>query len=671
MHQIFYIDIDEEITSVIDRLRKSKTTENFFVVSPRSLILQSVVSLRLLKREATNEKKQIAIVVNDKEASMKVEKAGILVLDSLKGLDGGEEIKESFSSQMEIKDSNNNNKYKNVMEKENNNKKSRLQKIGSDSFYDDEENKNDGNSSTTPVEPVAELASAKNIRSSSDMIDGGFTNPSKEPSFSGMDRLISKNTSDINIRKEKTAFSYAPEASFEEPAFGPRNNDVPKEYGPNRIGGIGNMDPYKEKLVEGFFNPESKKANSGNQYEKPKENTEKSISVPHRMRKIIFSFSLICFLIALGIGAYVFLPKADILVTVRSEVKKFDLNVKADENQKEIVINELSIPGKIIEKEDSITETYKATGEKESSAGSSQKAKGKVTIYNNYNKEPQQLVATTRVLSTDGKLFRLVKGVTVSGMNGSDPGTVEADVIADKSGEEYNIDPSEFKIPGFEGTPKYDKFYAKSSSAMNGGGAGGSSEITIVSQSDLDSAKKDSEAKMKEKLEQIVKDEIGSGNVFLPDASEETILESSFTARANEVASSFDVKVKGKIKVIVFSENDLKKMAGDIYNEANKEKAVSDYSLISINYGVSSSDFTSKKLSIKANAEVPIGSDIDWDQFKKDMLGKNDAEIKEILKNYPQIEKINIDFWPNFISQKIPQYEKRVEIKVESEANEK
>ena len=86
MYQIFYIDIDEEITSIIDRLRKSKTTENFFVVSPRALLLQSVVSLKLLRKEAEREKKQIAVVVNDQEAKVKIEKSGILALSSLKGL---------------------------------------------------------------------------------------------------------------------------------------------------------------------------------------------------------------------------------------------------------------------------------------------------------------------------------------------------------------------------------------------------------------------------------------------------------------------------------------------------------------------------------------------------------------------------------------------------------
>jgi hypothetical protein len=42
-------------------------------------------------------------------------------------------------------------------------------------------------------------------------------------------------------------------------------------------------------------------------------------------------------------------------------------------------------------------------------------------------------------------------------------------------------------------------------------------------------------------------------------------------------------------------------------------------------------------------------------------------QIKEILKEYPQVEKINIDFWPKFMSQKIPQYEKRVILEEKSQ----
>ncbi|MFA5777411.1 MAG: hypothetical protein WC906_03160 [Parcubacteria group bacterium] len=651
MHQIFYIDIDEEITSVIDRLRKSKAKENFFVVSPRSLILQSVVSLRLLKREAAKEEKQIAIVVNDKGASMKIEKAGILVLDSIKGLEEGEEIKENFGSQMEIKYSNKNN-YKNIMKTEKSNKKTRLQKIGSDSFYEEDGNKDD--------ELPAKLPSAAKITGAKP------NNPVEAPAL-GMDGLGPKNTSDI--KKEKTAFSYAPEASFEGSFPEHKPFESKKEYSSDKISDLSNMDPYKEKLVEGFFNPEPKKDIFNNQNNQSKEKKEDIVTASRSIGKIIFSFFIICLLVASGVAAYLFLPKATVLVATKREVKKFDLDTKTIANQSEVKSEDLSIPARIIEKEGSMSDSYKTTGKKGSSSDTSQKAKGKITVYNNYSEEPQQLIATTRFLSTDGKLFRIAKSITVPGMKDSNPGSVETDVIADQSGSEYNIEASDFKIPGFEGTPKYNKFYAKSSAVMSGGGSSESSGIAVVSQNDLDGAKKESEAKIKDQLKQEVKDEIGPNDVFLLEASEINISESSATARVNEVANSFDYKAKGKIKAIVFSEEDFKKLAGGIYNKANPDKTISDLSLLKISYGASSAEFDSGILSIKANVEVFVESNIDWDDFRKEILGKSDDQIKEILNDYPQIEKINIDFWPSFMSQKIPQYEKRVVIDVEKSSD--
>lgn len=653
MHQIFYIDIDEEITSVIDRLKNSKTTENFFVVSPRSLILQSVVSLKLLKREAAKDKKQIAIVVNDKEAGMKIEKAGILVVSSLKGIEGGEEIRENFSAKMEIKDNNKN--KNNVMEKEENGKKARLQKIGTDDFYDGEDEKGD-------------VASGK-IADKSDQISSGsektgYPENSSENS-SQSEKLNLRNTSDV--KSGKTVFSYAPEKNFEESL--PKAEPV-REYGPNRINSMENMDPYKEKLVEGFFNPGMKKADAASANVQKKENCENGTPVSHGMRKVIFGFVAVCIILAAFIAAYVLVPKAKITVATRDEVKKFDVEAKADSRQSEVKANELTIPGKIIEKEISVSSSFKSTGSKSSSSDVSQKAKGKIIIYNEFGPDSQQLVATTRFVSTDGKLFRLVKAAVVPGMSGGKSGSVEADVIADQPGEEYNIEASSFKIPGFEGSPKYEKFFAKSLSSMTGGGSsGGSSGQAIISQSDLDKAKKESEEKVKDQLEDEVKKEIGREGVLLSDSSEKSILESTSSSRVNEAASSFEYSSKGKIKAIIFSENDLRNLIGETYNKANKEKTIADYSSIEINYGASSADFNSGLVSIKANVEVPIDYDVNWTDFKKKMLGKNDEEIKEILKEYPQIEKVDIDFWPNFLSRRIPQYEKRVEIKIEKSSN--
>ncbi len=60
MHQTFYIDIDEEIPlSVIDKLKNRWRVKNYsFVVPKRALFLQSIVNLKLLKREVYAPEKE-------------------------------------------------------------------------------------------------------------------------------------------------------------------------------------------------------------------------------------------------------------------------------------------------------------------------------------------------------------------------------------------------------------------------------------------------------------------------------------------------------------------------------------------------------------------------------------------------------------------------------------
>lgn len=652
MYQIFYIDIDEEITSVIDRLRKSKTKENFFVVSSRSLLLQSVVSLKLLKKEAEKEKKQIAIVVNDQESKVKIEKAGILALSSLKGLEGGEEIKENFNGAMEIKY--NNKKNKNAMEKTN--KKARLQKIGTEEFFNGE------NPIPEVPDQLASLTQSLSVEKKPEqrIEDISYSKSTENPRAPETPR---NNPNVQDFSRDSMNFSYIPERK-EEKSSSEKN---PTSFGSNKINEMKNLDPYKERLVEGFFNSTPNNQNFSSQKNDSgiNKNKEEKISVSCKMKKIVFAFLIVCIFSVLGIFSYLFIPKAKITVSTRAEMKKIDFEVKGVSNVDEVKSKELVIPAKIIEREDSITNSFNSTGKKNSASDLSKKSKGKIIVFNEYSSESQQLVATTRFISEDGKLFRLAKSVTVPGMSNSQPGSVEAEVIADQLGEEYNIGPSSFKIPGFEGSPKYEKFYAKSNSSMSGGGTSEQSGgISIISQSDIDNAKKDSELKLKEKIIDEIRNEMGEEKIILENAVEISILESSSSSKVNEVSSSFDYKVKGKVKLIVFSESDLKKVIGEIYNEANQEKKISDFSSIKVSYGISSADFEQEIVNIRFQSEILVDSSINWDEFKLKMLNKNEDQIKEILKEYPQIEKINIDFWPRFMSQKIPQYENRVTVEV-------
>lgn len=74
-----YLDVDEEITSVIDKLKGVEETEVSLVVPKESSLLQSVVNLKLIKREAEKLKKTISIITSNKLGRTLAENIGLAV----------------------------------------------------------------------------------------------------------------------------------------------------------------------------------------------------------------------------------------------------------------------------------------------------------------------------------------------------------------------------------------------------------------------------------------------------------------------------------------------------------------------------------------------------------------------------------------------------------------
>lgn len=72
-----YIDVDEEITSAIERLSKVESVDVTFVIPKRSIILQSLVNLKLLKKEAGRLNKNVHILTGDKLGKSLAQQAGI------------------------------------------------------------------------------------------------------------------------------------------------------------------------------------------------------------------------------------------------------------------------------------------------------------------------------------------------------------------------------------------------------------------------------------------------------------------------------------------------------------------------------------------------------------------------------------------------------------------
>ncbi len=599
MHQTFYIDIDEEITSIVEKLRKTEAPEVILVVPKRALLIQSIVNLKLLRKEADGLGLKISIVTQDKLGKMLVEKAGISVQQKLE---------ENNTEEAEVFNDNDGQRSGRGIEKitktelisETNQNKRKLDKIGSPDYFDfKSEDDNVG------VEKnIAKIKIA----------------PSMDVSLPG--RIKKQPMEDMRPKREKME-----------------------------------IENLRNKQVENFFY-----ANSfDGKKEKEKEPEKKSGGF---LKFLMITGAVILFG-GLAYGVYRFAPKAIITIFAKKEIKSADLEITGDVNLDKIDYEKMAISAKIMEFEEEEVETFDATGSKNVS---NKKAKGKITIYNEFSSAPQPLVATTRFLSDNQKIFRLVEGVTIPGTTkvGEEikPGVLEAEVIADESGVDFNIEPTSFAIPGFKssGNEKYIKIYAKSSVAMTGGG-NSNETAKVVSDKDISDAKDKISLEINSLIKKKIKESVPDGIIMLDDAImiDEPLYRVSNSA--GEITNNFEIKVQAKARALVFSEADVKKIANDAIVKAKGEGKINiDSGTVIIDYGKPSVDFKAGIIEIKMRASNVMQPEIDLEKLKKDILGKNNDELSKYMKNYPDMEKVEIEYWPPVFINKIPLYEKRVEV---------
>jgi hypothetical protein len=88
---VMYIDVDDEITAVIDKVRASKQKIVALVLPKRATVLQSVVNMKLLKRTADQSKKNVVLITSE---------VGLLPLAGSVGL----HVAKSLSSKPEVPD---------------------------------------------------------------------------------------------------------------------------------------------------------------------------------------------------------------------------------------------------------------------------------------------------------------------------------------------------------------------------------------------------------------------------------------------------------------------------------------------------------------------------------------------------------------------------------------
>ena len=589
MHQIFYIDVDEEVNSIIGKIKKSNSKYNILVIAQGALLMQSAVSLKLIKREIDSLDKKVMMIIRDERAASMAEKIGFPVkksLEDVKGLNTQAVLKKTdiqANRELSRKESDSLD-LSNIADKKN-----RLINLGSDSFI----------SAGAIAERKRESDEIKNIKL-----------PEKESVF---DKFSEDNTGNDSFLEQqeiafKNLFTKSPEQTM------PENKD---EFSTNRI------------------------------------------------LKFLWIFAVVIVILIAGIGAYFFLPSAEVKVFPfnKNENLSLKLNVAEDSGSFGEQNSLINLKTEVIEKESMLSLNFDASGEK---GDSNQKARGKMTIYNEFSEASQILVVTTRFLSNDNKLFRLLETVTVPGMAMKDgkmePGKIEADIVADEAGEEFNIKEATFTIPGFKGSSKYEKFYAKLEQETKGGGSSGNG-LKVVSKSDIESAKFKTEEQLKTQLRENIKNSLTEEKYLLDNAMAYEVVDFSVFPEEGSITENFEYQAKIKIKALVFSAKEMNEKITS-FIKANSDQDKFSMELISFenNYGNADIDFSKKTIKMDVNVNAKLRSKIDADKISNSLAGKNRDELSDVVRNYPEISKVEAVISPSFLSNSFPRYPSRIKV---------
>ena len=272
------------------------------------------------------------------------------------------------------------------------------------------------------------------------------------------------------------------------------------------------------------------------------------------------------------------------------------------------------------------------------------KASGTIVIFNNYSTASQKLVANTRFANSDGLIYRITQSVTVPGKTTkgtvTTPGSVTASITADQVGDKYNIDLSDFTIPGFKGEAQYDGFFARSKTIITGGFSG---TRPVISSAVRAGAESSIRASLASEIVAVASSSVPNGFILYPGAYRidyislpDTISGNKITVNEQATLTGFAIKEEDLSSSLASSV--VKKYAGEPIAVTNLNNL--DFSAGTIPLSASST------MSFNISGVAKFVWTIDSPTFATQLANKPKSDFAVVLQGYPHISKASVSFFP-------------------------
>jgi hypothetical protein len=539
-----YVDVDDEITAIIDKVESSKQKIVALVLPKRTTTLQSIVNMRLLKRSADNAEKNVVLITSE---------AALL-----------------------------------------------------------------------PLAGVAGLHVAKNLQSK----------PSVPPAPFGANAPDSEELAQTEEDTETDAK--------------PAKLDYHRS-----MGELAAADTVEEPETIALGDEDEASGGEETPSGKPAAPKDKKLKIPNFEKfRLLIALGIVGFvgLIAFIILALFVWPHATITVQTESMPVSANFNLTTSDSAKTLDETKKIIPAVLKSSDQTANQQVQATGQQ----NNGQKATGTVVFFN-CNKDDTlsgtvHTVPAGTGISANGLTYITLESADVSPshFNGSncknDVPSNSVDVKAQSAGAKYNADASFYSVAGYSSI-------TGNGSKMTGGT---DSVVTIVSQQDLDNAKKSAISTQTandftSKFEKTLSDQ---GLYVLTSTLKPADPVITATPGVGQPASTVAVNIKVTYSVLTVTKSDLQKMIGDTLNkqiDSSRQKLSNDDPLKGATVTVQSQGSpTVATLNISENTTaMPI---IDVAGIKKQTGGQKSANIKDLVTGIPGVKDANVKMSPFWVS---------------------
>ncbi len=370
---------------------------------------------------------------------------------------------------------------------------------------------------------------------------------------------------------------------------------------------------------------------------------KKAINPPLNIyKKIALSFIVLTILLIIVVF-YFTLSYAYITVYPNQEEISSEFNFIIVEDETIADPQEGMFVGKIVNQTVVGEKSFTTTGTKELAGD----VVGQVKLISKLSRD-QILIATTRVLATDGTLFRLQNRVVVPSN-----GNIMAEVYADDESKATVLAGTKFTIPGLN-SQLQKIVYAETSSGISPKGR----TVKAVSQTEMDNAV---EILANELSKQVLTDEDKDKVKIL----KKEIITREFNSEIGDEVTEFTLKLTVQVIGAIFEPKPVKEFAVNVLEGMiNLDRELIALNADSLIFEVEKHDLDNRLAQIKSSVNgLTVVSEESPILDKDKIIDLDPDQIKVYLEAFDEIESVEIGFFPGIVK-KVPYFKDHIIIKI-------